>query len=52
VRERRTGAGPRYAAVYPSLPAGDYTIWQDAVTPTVTVTIDGGQVTRCCWPAS
>jgi hypothetical protein len=52
VRERRTGAGPRYAAVYPSLPVGDYTIWQDAVTPTVTVTIDGGQVTHCCWPAS
>jgi hypothetical protein len=51
VRERRTGAGPHYAAVYPSLPAGEYTIWQDAVTPTGTVNIDGGQVTRCSWPA-
>ncbi len=52
VRERRTSAGPGYAAVYPGLAAGDYTVWRDAVTPAGTVTIDGGQVTRYRWPAS
>ena len=52
VRERRTGARLGYAAVYPGLTVGDYTIWRDAVTPAGTVTIDGGQVTRCRWPAA
>lgn len=52
VRERHTGAGLRHAAVYPGLPAGDYTMWQDADTPAGTVTIDGGRVTCCRWPAS
>ena len=51
VRERRTGAGRGYAAVYPGLAAGDYTVWRDGVTPAGTVTIDGGQVTRYRWPA-
>jgi hypothetical protein len=51
VRERWTGAGRSYAAVYPGLPAGDYTIWRDSVTPAGTVTIDGGHVTRYRWPA-
>jgi hypothetical protein len=51
VRERRTGAGTHYAAVYPGLAVGDYTIWQDAVTPAATITVDGGQVTRCHWPS-
>jgi hypothetical protein len=50
VRERRTGAGVSYAAVYPGLPAGDYTIWSDAVTPAARVTITGGEVARCAWP--
>jgi hypothetical protein len=49
VRERRTGAGLSYAAVYPGLAAGDYTIWQDAVTPAATITVHSGQVTRCQW---
>ncbi len=52
VRERRTGAGTSYAAVYPDLRADDYIIWRDAVTPAATVTVRGGQVARCCWPAS
>jgi hypothetical protein len=51
VRERRTGAGLSYAAVYPGLAAGDYTVWHDAVTPAGTVTIDGSRVTRYRWPA-
>jgi hypothetical protein len=49
VRERATGTGTGYAAVYPGLAAGDYTIWQDPVTPAGTVAIDGGQVTRYRW---
>src|SRR5580704_18173998 len=51
VRERRTGAGTSYAAVYPGLAAGDYTVWRDALTPAGTVTIDGGRVTRYRWPS-
>jgi hypothetical protein len=51
VRERAAGAGVGYAAVYPDLPAGDYTIWRDAVTPAAAVTISGGEVARCRWPA-
>ncbi len=39
VRDHRTGASPGYAAVYPGLAAGDYTVWQDSVTPVGTVTI-------------
>jgi hypothetical protein len=50
VRERRTGAGTSYAAVYPGLPAAEYTVWQDAVTPAAIVTVRGGQVSRCRWP--
>ena len=49
VRERRTGAGQSYAAVYPGLAVGDYTIWQDAVTPAATITVHSGQVTRYRW---
>ncbi len=41
----------QYAAVYPELAAGDYTIWRDATTPAGTVTIDGGSVTSFQWPA-
>ena len=51
VRERRIGSGTGYAAVYPDLPAGDYTIWRDELTAVATVTVAGGQVTRCRWPA-
>src|SRR5260370_36345705 len=46
VRERRTGAGRGYAAVYPGLAAGDYTVWHDAVTPAGTVPIPDGPGTR------
>ncbi len=40
-----------YAAVYPGLRAGQYTIWRDAHSPAATVTIIGAQVTTYGWPA-
>ena len=40
----------RYAAVYPGLPAGPYTIWRDERRPAAAVIITGGQVTSCHWP--
>jgi hypothetical protein len=51
VRPRQVEGCAEYAAVYPGLPAGDYTIWRDPVTPAATVTIAGSHITRCHWPA-
>ena len=39
-----------YAAVYPGLPAGRYTVWRDEHSPAVAVTVPGGQVATCRWP--
>jgi ABC-type Zn2+ transport system substrate-binding protein/surface adhesin len=50
VRERGTAAGKSYAAVYPGLAVGTYTVWLDQETSVGTVTIDGGRVTRWSWP--
>lgn len=50
VRERGTAAGKSYAAVYPGLAVGTYTVWRDPDTPVGSVTIDGGRVTRYRWP--
>ncbi len=50
VRERRTASGVGFAAVYPGVPAGEYTIWRDPDTPAGMVTITGGQVSRFDWP--
>ena len=50
VRERGTAAGKSYAAVYPGLAVGTYTVWRDHDAPAGTVTIDGGRVTRYRWP--
>jgi hypothetical protein len=50
VRERHTADEVQYAAVYPGLSAGDYTIWKDATTPAGTVTIESGRVTSYRWP--
>jgi hypothetical protein len=48
VRERQLGQGRIFAAVYPALPEGDYT-----VEPTgQPVLIKGGCITELCWPAS
>ena len=49
VRERRLGPASCHAAVYPALPAGDYTIWRDAGSPAGTVRIDGGAATSYRW---
>jgi hypothetical protein len=51
VRRRETGTGTSYAAVYPGLAAGGYTVWRDAGTPAGTVVVDGGRVARFRWPA-
>lgn len=48
VRERRGPRGARYAAIYPSLLAGEYTLWDDA-RPADTVRITGGEVTEVDW---
>jgi hypothetical protein len=46
VHPRRAPAGTVYSAVYPTLRAGDYTIWRDESTRETTVTIHGGQITE------
>ena len=45
VRERRVAPRFTYHAVYPDLPAGRYTIYQDSDTEVATVDIHGGQIT-------
>jgi hypothetical protein len=50
VRHRDTSAADDYAAVYPDLPAGDYTVWLDDRNQAMTTTITGGSVTTCRWP--
>jgi hypothetical protein len=52
VRERNTSAGTSYAAVYPGVAAGDYTLWRDDATPAAVITINSGQVTWYRWPDS
>jgi hypothetical protein len=51
VRARHMSAGTKYAAVYPDLPAGPYTIWADEQRPVGRVVITGGQVAHWSWPA-
>jgi hypothetical protein len=50
VRPRPLAHATRYAAVYPGLAAGPYTVWRDHHTPAATITIAGGQVAVCHWP--
>lgn len=52
VRPRHLAAVTRYAAVYPNLRAGQYTIWSEDQSPAATATITGGQVTSCRLPGS
>jgi hypothetical protein len=51
VRPRHMTTGTRYAAVYPDLAAGPYTIWADEQNPAGRVVIAGGRVTNWSWPA-
>ncbi len=44
-------ASVTFAAVYPALPAGRYTLWRDADTPAGALTIADGEVTEWHWPA-
>ena len=50
VRQRQMGTVTKYAAVYPGLAAGPYTLWRDERAPAASVTITGGQITTCHWP--
>ena len=51
VRRRHMADATRYAAVYPDLLAGTYTIWADEQNAAATVVITGGQIATCNWPA-
>jgi hypothetical protein len=51
VRPRHMPAGTRYAAVYPELAAGTYTIWAGDCGPAGRVVVTGGRVTKWSWPA-
>jgi hypothetical protein len=44
VRRREAVSGAVYAAVFPTLAAGDYLVWRDAATPAGTVVVHGGRV--------
>jgi len=50
IRARHMPGETRYAAVYPGLPAGRYTLWRDGHSPAAAVTVTGGQVSSCHWP--
>jgi hypothetical protein len=46
VHARRGLGGLAYTAVFPSVPAGDYTVWHRDGSPHAMITIHGGQVTQ------
>jgi hypothetical protein len=47
--EAGSGDATVYAAVYPGLTAGLYTIWRDAQTPAGKVQVEGGEVANWLW---
>ena len=49
VRERPVDTGTGYAAIYPGLSAGRYTIWRDHTTAVGSVMVPEGKVTRYDW---
>lgn len=50
VRPRHVAGGTQYAAVYPGLAPGEYTIWSTEGTPAMVVTIADGTATTARWP--
>jgi hypothetical protein len=50
VRPRHMPGQTSYAAVYPGLAAGRYTIWRNEHSPVAAVTITGGRVSSYRWP--
>ena len=46
VHERRNGDRTGYTAVFPSVPAGDYTVWRHDGPAHAVITIRGGEVTE------
>lgn len=50
VRPRHVAGGTQYAAVYPGLAPGEYTIWRTEGTPAMVVTIADGAATTARWP--
>lgn len=49
VRERTGPSGVRYAAIFPGLVAGEYTVWDVDGSVKRTVTITGGEVLSTSW---
>ena len=49
VRERRLPDGTIYAAVFPAVPAGDYTLLSAAALPALDVSVEGGRVAELTW---
>lgn len=46
VQARRVGASVIYAALFPSVPAGEYVVWHDESSPAGTVSVRGGEVSE------
>jgi hypothetical protein len=51
VLERSVGGRSIFAALFLALPAGEYTLWGNEITPMGTVTITGGRVAEVDWSA-
>ena len=49
VRERRLPEGSIFAAVFPTVPAGDYTLIPVAALPALDVSVEGGRVAELIW---
>lgn len=52
VLPRRVADGIRHAAVFPSLPPGDWHLWSPvgSAAPAATVTVAAGRVVEATWP--
>ena len=49
VHARHGRQGTAHSAVFPSVPAGDYTIWRPGGGPKARITVHGGQITEHHW---